>query len=98
MDDQPKDAADVVGPAPEMPVFYANASRNLGGAFDVRLEFGHQRGDDEPAWVAGVIMSWEHAQALWQSLDRMLREFQEKAGPLPNVSKAGAAQVEGGSE
>jgi len=77
-----------------IPVFYANATRNLGGAFDVRIEFGYQRGDDAPDWVSSVIMSWEHTQALAASLDRMLTDFQEKAGPLPDVIRAGRAVLE----
>ena len=77
------------------PMFYANASSSLGGAFDVRIEFAYQRGNEPPEWVAAVIMSWEHTQALADSLNRMLRDFQEKAGPLPDVSNAGAASLEG---
>lgn len=93
MDPQPDRSTEQAGPLLPMPVFYANATRSLGGAYDVRVEFGYQRGDDAPDWISSVIMSWEHAQALADSLGRMLEDFQGKAGPLPDVSRAGASSL-----
>jgi Protein of unknown function (DUF3467) len=98
MDEKPSVSGILNEPAPpsETPVFYANASRSVGGAFDVRIEFALQRGNDDPSWVAGVVMSWEHAQALAQSLERMLTDFQARAGPLPNPERSGA--ITGGAQ
>jgi hypothetical protein len=98
MDEKPSvsDILNEPAPPPEMPVFYANASRSVGGAFDVRVEFGHQRGNDDPGWVAAIVMSWEHAHALARSLERMLTDFQERAGPLPDAGRSGA--ITGGAQ
>jgi hypothetical protein len=84
--------------APEMALFYANASGVRGGAFDVSIEFAYAIPPTEgeapkaPLWLARVAMSWEHAQALRDLLDGTLKQYQEAVGELPDIERLKAGE------
>jgi hypothetical protein len=65
------------------------------GAFDLTLDFGRKVGEADPQFDARVSMSWEHALALRALLDRMIANFEEKIGAVPDI-EAVAAQDEDG--
>lgn len=67
---------------------YVNAVRAMGGPFELVLEFG--RTDNAPGAVpdvtTGVVMSWEHAKVVRDSLDQLVRGFEERTGfAIPDV-------------
>jgi hypothetical protein len=72
---------------PKGGLIYVNATRTLGGAFDLTLDLGYQRGAEPPDWVVSVAMSWEHAQALAASLEDVLKRYQDQVGPLPDIQR-----------
>lgn len=64
---------------------YSNAIAIQGGAFDLAIDFGQRAGTDDPTFEARVFMSWEHAISLQAALTRVLDDYQEKVGRLPDV-------------
>lgn len=66
---------------------YVNAVRAVGGPFDVMVEFGRtEAGSDEPESVTGVVMSWEHARVMRDSLNLLIEGFENSVGEIPDVA------------
>jgi Protein of unknown function (DUF3467) len=85
--------------APPMQMVYANVAGIRASAFDVSVEFGHAIPASEgevqipPNWLVRVAMSWEHARALRDLLDKQLEAYETQVGPLPDTDKLKAGDT-----
>ena len=70
---------------------YSNFIAAAGGAFDLTLDFGHKVGESDPDYAVRVSMSWEQALSFHAMLGRVISNFEEKIGPIPNVLEAEGA-------
>lgn len=73
---------------------YANAVAAIGSPYDVTLDFGQKVGEADPDFAVRIAMSWEHALSLMKLLQRLIEDFEGKAGTVPDVQRAGLSETE----
>jgi hypothetical protein len=75
-------------PDDSMQRVYANALAVHAGPYDVALDFGQRIDEEEPEYSLRVAMSWEHAVSMVLVLQRLIAQYQDKLGSLPDIAKA----------
>jgi hypothetical protein len=76
--------------------YYSNTVQAHSGPYDLTLDFGQTVVASEVEYDVRVSMSWEHAVSLVLVLQRLIENYQEQLGPLPDItSKLKILQAEG---
>ncbi len=86
MSEQPQNAASPPARVTSIPRAYINFGAAQGSPTDLALSLGYQQPGAEPAFVADLIMSWEHVPILIELLQQQVNAYVEKVGPIPDVS------------
>lgn len=79
--------------AQKIPLQYTNHIGIEASPYDIKLMLGVKSADQEPQISNAIVMSPQHAKSLYETLGRVLTEYEKNVGEIP-----GTEQEETGEE
>jgi hypothetical protein len=70
-----------------VPLVYVNWMRTTGSPFDLAVDVGYQGGPGLPNPAARLVMTWEHARLLSDSLRQAVEQYEKTVGKLRNLDE-----------
>lgn len=74
-----------------LPLVYANWFRSLSSPYDLTLDLGYRSAATPPQPSVRLVLSWEYALSLRETLDALIKEYEEDSGE--EIRKLGGVQL-----
>jgi len=73
------------------PLVYVNWFRSMSSPYDLTLDLGYRSAAAPPRPSTRLVLSWEYALSLRETLDALVKEYEEDSGE--EIRKLGGVQL-----